>query len=234
MDNQKEIMAAAIADIKSRMEKAARAAGRNPHDVKLLPVTKTKPAAMLQTAYVLGLHTFGENYIQEARDKFAELSALEISWHFIGHLQSNKAKYAVKMFGLIHSVDSLSLAEALNKEAGKIGKVQRILVQVNEGGEASKAGVTPEATLDLIKAAALLPNLKILGLMTLPPFFDNPEAARPFFADLRKIRDEINAMKIPGVELSELSMGMTGDFEAAIAEGSTMVRIGTALFGARA
>lgn len=226
-------MAQAITDIRNRMELAAVAAGRAPAEVKLLPVTKTKPAAMLQMAYDLGLHTFGENYIQEARDKFAELAALDIRWHFIGHLQSNKAKYAVKMFDLIHSVDSLNLAEALNKEAGKIGKLQQILVQVNEGGEASKSGVTPEATLELIKAVAVLPNLKVLGLMTLPPFFDNPEAARPYFADLRKIRDEINAMDISGVELIELSMGMTGDFEAAIAEGSTMVRIGMALFGAR-
>lgn len=215
------------------MEQAARTAGRNPDEVGLLPVTKTKPAAMLQMAYDLGLRTFGENYIQEAREKFDELSALDISWHFIGHLQSNKAKYAVKMFDLIHSVDSLNLATALDKEAAKIGKVQQILVQVNEGGEASKSGVTPEAVLTLIKAVSALPNLKIMGLMTLPPFFDNPEAARPFFADLRKIRDDVNTMRIPGVELHELSMGMTGDFEAAIAEGSTMVRIGTALFGAR-
>lgn len=227
-------MAAAIAGIKARMENAARAAGRNPEDVKLLPVTKTKPAAMLKHAYDLGLRTFGENYIQEARDKFDELSALDISWHFIGHLQSNKAKYAVKMFDLIHSVDSLGLAEALNKEAAKIGKVQEILVQVNEGGEASKSGVTPAATLDLLKAVVGMPNLKVRGLMTLPPFFDDPVAARLFFADLRRIRDEINALSLPGLELTELSMGMTGDFEAAIAEGSTMVRIGTALFGARA
>lgn len=227
-------MAAAIDAIKIRMASAAKAAGRDPEDVKLLPVTKTKPAAMLRHAYSLGLRTFGENYIQEARDKFEELSALDISWHFIGHLQSNKARYAVKMFDLIHSVDSLNLAEALNREAAKINKVQAIMVQVNEGGEASKSGVTPAAALELVKSAVRLPNLKLKGLMTLPPFFDNPEAARPYFADLRRIRDEINAMGIPGVELTELSMGMTGDFEAAIAEGSTIVRIGTALFGARA
>lgn len=226
-------MASAIDDIKNRIADAAKAAGRAPEDVKLLPVTKTKPAAMLRHACDLGLHTFGENYIQEARDKFEELSALGISWHFIGHLQSNKAKYAVKMFDLIHSVDSLSLAEALNREAAKIGKVQAVLVQVNEGGESSKSGVTPAATLELVKAVAQLPNLKLKGLMTLPPFFDNPEAARPYFADLRRIRDEINGMGIAGVEFAELSMGMAGDFEAAIAEGSTMVRIGTALFGAR-
>lgn len=226
-------MASAIEDIKKRIAAAAKAAGRAPEDVKLLPVTKTKPASMLKHAYDLGLHTFGENYIQEARDKFEELSALDISWHFIGHLQSSKAKYAVKMFDLIHSVDSLSLAEALNREAAKIGKVQSVLVQVNEGGETSKSGVTLAATLELVKAVAQLPNLKLKGLMTLPPFFDNPEAARPYFADLCRIRDEINAMGIADVELTELSMGMTGDFEAAIAEGSTMVRIGTALFGAR-
>lgn len=227
-------MAAAIAGIKARMVNAARTAGREPGDVKLLPVTKTKPAAMLKHAYSLGLRTFGENYIQEAREKFDELAALDISWHFIGHLQSNKAKYAVKMFDLIHSVDSLSLAEALNKEAAKIGKVQEILIQVNEGGEASKSGVTPAATLDLLKAVLGMPSLRVRGLMTLPPFFDDPVAARPYFADLRRIRDEINALGLPGLELTELSMGMTGDFEAAIAEGSTMVRIGTALFGARA
>lgn len=227
-------MAAAIADIKTRIARAAAAAGRKPEDVRLLPVTKTKPAAMLKQAYDLGLHTFGENYIQEARQKFAELSALDIGWHFIGHLQSNKAKYAVKMFDLIHSVDSLNLAQALDMEAAKIGKVQAILIQVNEGGEASKSGVKPGAALELVKAVAQLPHLKLKGLMTLPPFFDNPVAARPYFAHLRCIRDEISALQLPGVELNELSMGMTGDFEAAIAEGSTMVRIGTALFGARA
>lgn len=227
-------MAAAIADIKTRMARAAAAAGRNPEDVRLLPVTKTKPAPMLKHAYALGLHVFGENYIQEAREKFAELSALDISWHFIGHLQSNKAKYAVKMFDLIHSVDSLHLAQALNREAARIDKIQAILIQVNEGGEVSKSGVAPTAALELVKAVAQLPHLKLKGLMTLPPFFDNPVAARPYFAHLRHIRDEIMALQIPGVELNELSMGMTGDFEAAIAEGSTIVRIGTALFGARA
>lgn len=232
MDNR-EPMARAIDAIKTRMAASAQACGRNPNDVKLLPVTKTKPVEMLKQAYDLGLHVFGENYIQEAREKFEALSHLDISWHFIGHLQSNKAKYAVKMFDLIHSVDSLNLAAALNKEAAKIGKVQAILIQVNEGGETSKSGVTPAATLELVRMAAQLPNLKIKGLMTLPPFFDDPEAARPYFADLRRIKDEINALAIPNVELTELSMGMTGDFEAAIAEGSTLVRIGTALFGAR-
>lgn len=226
-------MAAAITDIKTRMARAAEAVGRHPESVRLLPVTKTKPVAMLKHAYDLGLRSFGENYIQEARQKFAELSLLNISWHFIGHLQSNKAKYAVKMFDLIHSVDSLHLAQALDREAARIGKMQAILLQVNEGGEASKSGVKPAAVQELVQAVAQLPHLKLKGLMTLPPFFDNPVAARPYFAHLRHIRDEINALKITGVELSELSMGMTGDFEAAIAEGSTMVRIGTALFGVR-
>lgn len=232
--NANHPMAQALADITARMAQAAMAAGREPKDVFLLPVTKTKSAEMLRQAYALGLHTFGENYIQEAREKYDALAALDISWHFIGHLQSNKAKYAVRMFDLIHSVDSLGLAEALNKEAAKIGKVQNILIQVNEGGEASKGGVEPRAVAEMVRAASLLPNLRVKGLMTLPPFFDDPVAARPYFADLRRIKDEIAALVLPNVEMAELSMGMTGDFEAAIAEGSTMVRIGTALFGARA
>jgi pyridoxal phosphate enzyme (YggS family) len=176
---------------------------------------------------------FGENYIQEARDKITTLSTYPVSWHYIGHLQSNKAKYAVRMFDLIHSVDSLKLAGELDKFAKKNDKVQDILIQVNVAREDSKSGIYEEDTIQLLTDIARLKNVAVKGLMTMPPFFNAPDRVRPYFTALRELRDRIVDENIPGISMKELSMGMTGDFEAAIEEGATMVRVGTAIFGER-
>lgn len=191
------------------------------------------PIEIVKEAIETGMTDFGENYIQEAREKIAALISRPVTWHFIGHLQSNKAKYAVRMFDLIHSVDSLKLARELDKHAKKIDKVQDILIQVNIAKENSKSGIYSEDTLQLVKDIARLENVAVKGLMTMPPYFNAPDKVRPFFKALRQLRDQIKNEKIPSIEMEELSMGMTGDFEAAIAEGATMVRVGTAIFGER-
>jgi hypothetical protein len=196
-------------------------------------VSKTIPANRVKEAIEAGITVLGENYVQEARAKFNTLATHPVSWHFIGHLQSNKAKYAVRLFDLIHSVDTLKLARELNKQALKFNNIQDILIQVNISKEASKSGVDAEDTYNLIKDISLLENLSIKGLMTMPPFFNQPEKVRPYFAALRNLRDQIKQEARPNVALDELSMGMTGDFEAAIEEGATLVRIGTAIFGER-
>jgi pyridoxal phosphate enzyme (YggS family) len=222
-----------IAIVRERMARAARRCGRDPADVALVAVSKTHPAEMVRQAWAAGVTTMGENYIQEARDKITALADCALSWHFIGHLQSNKAKIAVDLFDLIHGVDTLKLAREIDKQAAKIGKTQEILIQVNISGEATKSGATEAATLALVRDTACLEHVKIRGLMTMPPFFDPPERARPYFAALRRLRDRIRAEAIAGVDISELSMGMTSDFEVAIEEGATLVRIGTAIFGPR-
>ena len=219
--------------IRERILKAALGAGRDPDSIRLVAVSKTQPAGFMRQAANAGADIFGENYIQEARDKFNTLADLPLQWHFIGHLQSNKAKYAVRMFDLIHTVDSVKLANELNKQAGKAGKVQNILIQVNISGETTKSGTTEKAVLGLIEQVLDLPFLSVRGLMTMPPFFDAPDRARPFFTALRNLRDRLQTAFAGKVSLKELSMGMTGDFEAAIEEGATLVRIGTALFGTR-
>jgi hypothetical protein len=222
-----------LGSVKDRIKKAAMDCGRNPDSVRLITVSKTVSPAIVQEAIEAGATILGENYVQEARDKISTLSNFETRWHFIGHLQSNKAKYAVKLFDLIHSVDSFKLARELNKQAQKSGKVQQILIQVNISREETKSGISVNETADLITEISRFENLAIKGLMTMPPFFNQPDRARPFFAALRNLRDQIGDKAIPGVSLDELSMGMTGDFEAAIAEGATMVRVGTAIFGER-
>ncbi|MBT8339522.1 MAG: YggS family pyridoxal phosphate-dependent enzyme, partial [Desulfatitalea sp.] len=158
---------------------------------------------------------------------------MPVRWHFIGHLQSNKARYAVRMFDLIHTLDSVKLALEINKQAGKIGKHQQVLVQVNISGETGKSGIDAKSAVALVEQISHLEHLSIQGLMTMPPFFDDPDRARPYFAALRHLRDRIADLRLVHVAMAELSMGMTGDFEAAIEEGATLVRIGTALFGAR-
>lgn len=219
--------------VEKRIALAAEGCGRAPDAVRLVAVAKTKPAGVVRVAVTAGALRIGENYIQEAREKFAALSDLPIEWHFIGHLQTNKAKYAVRLFDLIHTVDSLRLASELDTQARKIGKIQNVLVQINIGGEKTKSGGTPEEAPSLISDISRLKNLRVRGLMTMPPFFDDPQRAQPFFAELRRLRDRIQSQGPPGLDLRELSMGMTGDFEAAVAEGATLVRIGTAIFGER-
>jgi PLP dependent protein len=219
--------------VRERIKKAADACNRPAASIRLVAVSKTVPAEIIRKAIAAGVTDLGENYIQEARQKFSVLGALPVNWHFIGHLQSNKAKYAVRMFDLIHSVDSLKLAQELDQCAKKNAKVQQILIQVNVAREDSKSGVYTEDTLPLVKEIARLENISLRGLMTMPPFFNAPEKVRPFFKALRELRDQLREQNLPNIHMDELSMGMTGDFEAAIQEGATIVRIGTAIFGAR-
>jgi hypothetical protein len=219
--------------VRERIKKTADDCNRSVDSVHLIAVSKTMPAEVVKEAIEAGVTDLAENYIQEAREKVNTLATCQANWHYIGHLQSNKAKYAVRLFDLIHSVDSLKLAKELNKYAQKNDKIQSILVQVNVAREESKSGVYVENSIELLKNIGQLENIAVKGLMTMPPYFNAPEKVRPFFAALRKLRDQIRAEGIPGIAMDELSMGMTGDFEAAIEEGATMVRIGTAIFGER-
>ncbi len=222
-----------IKRVQERIREAAIGCNRAESDIRLVAVSKTMPADVVRKAIEIGLKDFGENYIQEAREKITTLSNYPVTWHYIGHLQSNKAKYAVRMFDLIHSVDSLKLARELDKFAKKNDKVQDILIQVNVAREDSKSGIYAEDTLQLLKEIARLENVAVKGLMTMPPYFNAPDRVRPFFTALRQLRDRIKNEAIANISMDELSMGMTGDFEAAIEEGATMVRVGTAIFGER-
>jgi len=222
-----------LEQIKERIRQAAESCNRDAESVRLVAVSKTIPAETVKDAIESGVTILGENYVQEAREKFNALVQYPVSWHFIGHLQSNKAKYAVRLFDLIHSVDSLKLARELHKGAQKADKVQPILVQVNISGEGTKSGISAKEAPGLISEISRMENLSIKGLMTMPPYFYQPEKVRPFFAALRELRDEIKKQAPANVSMEELSMGMTGDFEVAIEEGATLVRIGTAIFGER-
>lgn len=216
------------------MAAAARSCGRDPASVKLVAVTKTVSVDDIRSAVAAGVTILGESYLQESIPKITALAGKPVQWHFIGHLQSKKAKDAVRYFDLIHSVDSVKLAAALDRNAAKINKVQDILIQVNAAGEISKSGLNPDAVMGVIAEISQFSHIRIKGLMTLPPFFDEaPERVRPYFAALAALKDRIEEEKIPNVVMEELSMGMTGDFETAIKEGATMVRIGTAIFGER-
>jgi pyridoxal phosphate enzyme (YggS family) len=221
-----------LKEIKGRLTATALEAGRDPAEVRLVAVTKTVKLDRLQEAVAAGHTLFGENYVQEAKAKIASLGP-GLTWHFIGHLQSNKAKPAAELFDLIHSVDRLRLAKALEQAAARLGKVQDILLQVNLAGEASKSGTAPEDTEDLLIEISKMPHLRVLGLMTMPPWLPDPEEVRPYFRALRELRDRLRQQQLVDGELPELSMGMTGDFEVAVAEGATLVRIGTAIFGQR-
>ncbi len=218
--------------VRDRMEAAARRAGRDPSPVKLIVVTKTVDADRIREAVAAGAVILGENRVQEAKEKIEKLGRIA-GWHLIGHLQTNKAKYAVKLFDVIHSIDNLELAKEIDKQAAKVNKVQEVLIEVSIAGEAAKAGVAIEKTLGLIREAAKLKHISIKGLMTIPPFLDNPEQVRPYFKKLRELSENVTRENIPGVSMRELSMGMSGDFEVAIEEGATMVRVGTAIFGER-
>ena len=226
-------MKSRIEQVKKRIKDTAEACKRPMASIRLVAVSKTMPAEVVRDAIGTGISDLGENYIQEAKEKINALAAYPVTWHFIGHLQSNKAKYAVRLFDLIHSVDSLKLAQELNKYAQKNDKIQAILIQVNVAKEVSKSGVYIEDTVQLLKEVCRLENIAVKGLMTMPPYFNAPEKVRPFFTALRELRDQIKMEAIPNISMDELSMGMTGDFEAAIEEGATIVRIGTAIFGDR-
>lgn len=214
----------------AEMAESARRAGREPGRVRLLAVSKLHPAEDIQTLHEAGQTMFGENYVQEALAKMSLLSP-EISWHFIGHLQTNKVKSVVGRFSLVHGVDSLKLARSLHRQAEALGVTQDVLVQVNLAGEEQKSGISEGDLPGLAEFLAGGTALRWQGLMLMPPFFDDPERARPYFARLRKLAESLRSGF--GLPLPELSMGMTGDFGAAIEEGSTLVRIGTRIFGER-
>ena len=225
-----------IVRVRERIQAAATRSGRDPAIITLMAVSKTFPADSIRDAYQAGIRHFGENRVQEFAGKVGDLGDLgEARWHLIGHLQSNKATKASELFHAVDSVDSLKLAEKLNEAANKTNKRLAVLIEINVGGEEAKSGVAPGSPeLDhLLSAARQLEHLQVKGLMTIPPLFDHPEATRLYFRKLRALRDQIAARNLPGVEMATLSMGMSHDFEVAIEEGSTCVRVGTAIFGER-
>lgn len=223
-----------IKNVYRKIASSAIRSGRNPEDVKLIAVTKTVPVDRIKEAIELGLRIFGENRVQEAKEKIERIKKdcpdCIIKWHMVGHLQKNKAKLAVELFDMIHSVDSIELAELINKYSERNMKTQDILIQVKLSPEESKHGIDKKKLIEFLKNIASYKNLNVLGLMTIPPYFENPEMSRPYFKELRILKGEAESY---GFKLPELSMGMTNDFEIAILEGATMVRIGTAIFGER-
>ncbi len=225
-----------VAVVHERIAEAARRAGRGPRDIALMAVTKTHPPERIREAHAAGLRLFGENRVQEFAGKAAALADLaEAEWHMIGHLQTNKAGKAAELFRAVDSVDSVKLAEKLDIAARNFGKKLSVLLEINVGGESVKSGVAPQSREleELVMAATRLEALEFRGLMTVPPFTENPQEARRYFRQLRELRDTIAARKVPGFSADVLSMGMSHDFEVAIEEGSTCVRVGTAIFGMR-
>ena len=212
-----------------RIEKAAQRVGRDSGEIKLVAVSKTVESARIREAIEAGVSILGENYVQEAQKKIEEIGR-PVAWHFIGHLQSNKAKYAVRLFDMIHSLDSLSLAEELNQRAEQADRLIKILIEVNLSGEATKFGTEEDRVLKIAKEILHLKHLSLEGLMTMPPYFDSPEMSRPYYIKLQELKKK---MVKEGIPIKELSMGMSNDFEIAIEEGATYVRVGTAIFGQR-
>ena len=226
--------------VMERIEKAARKVGRDPNEIKLVAVSKTVEAGRIKEAIEAGVSILGENYVQEAQKKIEEVGrpacterfgeGRPVSWHFIGHLQSNKVKYAIRLFDMIHSLDSIPLAEELNRRAEQADRVIRVMIEVNLSKEATKFGTDEEVVVNLAKRIQNLKHLLLEGLMTMPPYFDSPEMSRPYYIALRALKER---MVKEGVPMKELSMGMSNDFEIAIEEGATYVRVGTAIFGPR-
>ena len=225
-------VAANYQNIRARIGEAAARVGRDPNSVKLLAAAKSQSVEAISAAIAGGVALIGENYVQEAQEKKARLNE-PAEWHMIGHLQRNKAKLAVQLFDLIESLDGIALARELDKEGRSRGKRVRVFVEVNVAGEESKSGIAKSAVASLMEGVAELSHLRIEGLMTVPPFRENLEDVRPYFRELRELKDQLNALELPNVELKELSMGMTHDYTVAIEEGATIVRVGTALFGPR-
>lgn len=221
-----------LKEVEARVCAACERSGRKRESVTLIAVSKTKPVQMLEEAYQAGSRYFGENKVQELADKY-ELMPKDIHWQMIGHLQRNKVKYIIDKAELIHSVDSLRLAETIDKEAAKKGIVANVLLEVNMAKEDTKYGLMPEEVMDFVRENVRFQHIKVQGLMTIAPFVDDPEENRKHFANLRKLSVDIRKEKVNNVNMSILSMGMTNDFEVAIEEGATMVRIGTAIFGER-
>jgi len=225
-----------IAQVQERIAAAARRAGRSRQEITLMGVSKTFPVESIREAYAAGLRVFGENRVQEFSSKATALRGLpNAEWHLIGHLQTNKAAKAAELFDAVDSVDSVRMAEKLNALAEGAGKILSVLIEINVGGETAKSGVAPglDELEQILQGAPRWGNLKIQGLMTVPPYTEDPEGSRPYFRELRRIRDSISGRKLPQVETAVLSMGMSHDFEVAIEEGATCVRVGTAIFGIR-
>jgi hypothetical protein len=215
--------------VTERIEKAALNVGRDPEKIKLVGVSKTVETDRIKEAVEAGITILGENYVQEAQKKIEEIGR-PVSWHFIGHLQSNKAKYAIRLFDMIHSLDSVSLAEELNRRAEQADRMMKVMIEVNLSMEATKFGTDEERVLSLAKRIQNLNHLSLEGLMTMPPYFDSPELSRPYYIALRELKER---MAKEGITMKELSMGMSNDFEIAVEEGATYVRVGTAIFGPR-
>jgi pyridoxal phosphate enzyme (YggS family) len=222
-----------LTEIRGRIAAAARSADRDPASVRLVAVSKTFPIESVREAFQAGQRDFGENRVQEALQKIEGSADQSIRWHLLGHLQTNKARKAAPAFAMIQSVDSLELIQKLDQAAADTGHGPELLIQVDLAGEATKSGATPVEVPRLFEAAAACRAARIVGLMTLPPFPETPEDSRPWFRQLRDLRDRWQASGVPASMLRELSMGMSGDFEVAIQEGATMVRVGTAIFGSR-
>lgn len=234
--HQKEMLAANITAVRGKIAEAAQRVGRRPEEITLVAVSKTKPLEIVKLAYELGITHFGENRVQEAVPKIAAFHLSDIHWHMIGHLQKNKVGKVIGQFECIHSIDSLDLAETLNRHAASFnltgGQRQPVLLQVNISGETSKEGIEPDTVISLTRQITTLEHLEIQGLMTLAPLVDNPEKARPVFRALRELRDRLHN-EVPECSWQHLSMGMTDDYQVAIEEGATIVRIGRAIFGER-
>lgn len=221
-----------LEQVRKNIIEACRAVNRDPNEVTLISVSKTKPVSMLQEAYDAGSRDFGENKVQEIMDKYPQLPS-DIRWHMIGHLQRNKVKYIVDKVALIHSVDSLRLAETIENEAAKHNVTVPVLIEVNVAQEESKFGLKTEEVLSLVESIAALPHINIKGLMTIAPYVEDPEENRGIFRELKKLSVDIATKNINNVSMSVLSMGMTGDYQVAVQEGATMVRVGTGIFGER-
>lgn len=219
-------------DVEEKIKEACRRSNRDRQEITLIAVSKTKPVSLIMEAYDSQIRQFGENKVQELTDKFAQMPQ-DVHWHLIGHLQRNKVKYIVDKVALIHSVDSLRLAEEISKEAGKKNVVVDVLVQINVAGEDTKFGLSREEAMDCIMDMAKLSNIHVRGLMTIAPFVDNPEDNRVHFRDLKKLAVDIREKNIDNIDMDFLSMGMTGDYEVAIEEGATHIRVGTGIFGER-
>lgn len=221
-----------LSEIEEKIQESCAKVGRDRKDVTLINVSKTKPVELLLEAYACGTRDFGENKVQEILDKYDKLPN-DVRWHMIGHLQRNKVKYIVDKVYMIHSVDSLRLAEEISKEAVKKQVDVKILIEVNVAEEDTKFGISTDETIQLVRDVAKLPNISMEGLMTIAPFVENPEENRHYFAKLRELSVDITKKNIDNVSISVLSMGMTGDYQVAIEEGATMVRVGTGIFGER-
>lgn len=221
-----------VKSVLDRIEKACARRNRDPASVRLVAATKTVGPDKIKEAVDAGIAIFGENRVQEAKDKIERIGR-GVEWHFIGHLQKNKVKYILNLFDMIQSVDSIELAESIDKRAETENAVCRALIQVNVGREENKSGVDPEDLLDTLKQISRLPRINVGGLMAIPPFSEDPENSRPYFRVLREIAKKVESAGIEGIRMDEMSFGMTNDFEVAVEEGATLVRIGRAIFGER-